>query len=57
MCIYICVLYIYIYIYMRVVPACVPFFGIFYVGKGIIACTRVHVLNKRCSHAGENTMS
>ena len=56
--IYIYIIYIYIYIYIyfsRVVPACVPFFGIFYVEKGILACTRIHVLNNRCSHAGEST--
>ena len=50
-------IYIYIHTYMRVVPACVPLFGIFYVEKGILACTRIHVLNNMCSHAGENTIS
>ena len=34
-----------------------PLFGIFYVEKGILACTIIHVLNSMCSHAGENTMS
>ena len=50
-------IYIYIYIYRRVVSGGAPLFGIFYVEKGILACTRIHVLNNMCSHAGENTMS
>ena len=49
-------IYIYIYIFSRVVSAC-AFFAIFYVEKGILACTRIHVLNDMCSHAGENTIS
>ena len=32
-------------------------FGIFDVEKGVLTCTRVHGLTKRCSHAGENTIS
>ena len=43
MCIYI---YIYIYIYMRLAACGAPSFGIFYVEKGVLTCTRVHVLKK-----------
>ena len=50
-------IYIYIYIYMRLAPCGAPDFGIFYVEKGVLTCTRVHVLTSRCSHAGENTIS
>ena len=32
-------------------------FGIFYDDKGVITCTRVHILKNRCSHVGENTIS
>ena len=42
---------------MRVAPCGAPSFGIFYVEKGVLTCTRVHVLNNRCSDAGENTIS
>ena len=48
---------IHIYIYMRVVSGGDPLFGIFYVEKYILACTRIHVLNNMCSHASENTTS
>ena len=34
-----------------------PMFGIFYVEKGVLTCTRAHVLKDRCSRAGENTIS
>ena len=56
---YITCVYIYIYIYMcvRVARCGDPMFGICYVGKGVIAYTRVHVLNNVCSHAGESTIS
>ena len=30
---------------------------IMFIEKGVIACTRVHVLNYMCSHAGEDTIS
>ena len=50
-------IYIYIYIYVRVAPCGARVFGIFYVDKGVLTCTRVHVLNNRCSDAGENTIS
>ena len=42
---------------MKKDPACVPLFGISYVEKSILACTGIHVLNNKCSHAGENTIS
>ena len=42
---------------MRVAPCGAPVFGIFYVEKGVITCTRVHVLKHRRSDAGENTIS
>ena len=41
---------------MRLAPCGAPSFGIFYVDKGVLTCTRVHVLNNMCSHAGENTI-
>ena len=50
-------IYIYIYIYMRVGRCGAQTFGIFYVEKGVVTCTRVHVMKHRCSHAGENTIS
>ena len=50
-------IYIYIYTYMRVGRCGAQMFGIFYVEKGVLTCTRVHILNNRCSHAGENTIS
>ena len=50
-------IYIYIYIYMRVARCGDPVVGICDVEKGVLACTRVHVLNNRCSHAGESTIS
>ena len=50
-------IYIYIYTYMRVVSGGDPLFGIFHVKKGMLACTRIHMLNNMCSHAGENTIS
>ena len=34
-----------------------PIFFICCVDKSVLACTRVHVLNNMCSHAGENTIS
>ena len=54
--IYICMC-IYIYIYMRKVSGGDPLFGIPHVEKGILACTRIHILNNMCSQAGENTIS
>ena len=42
---------------MRVGRCGDPMCGICYVEKGVIACTRVHVLNNVCYHAGENTIS
>ena len=42
---------------MRVAPCGAQILGILYVEKGVRTCTRVHVLNNRCSHAGENTIS
>ena len=42
---------------MRVAPCGAPIVGIFYVEKGVIACTRADVLNNRCSDASENTIS
>ena len=42
---------------MRVGRCGAEMFGICYVEKGIITCTRAHVLNNRCSHADENTIS
>ena len=47
----------FICLFMRVLSGGVPLFGIFHVEKCIIACTRIHVLNNMCSHAGENTIS
>ena len=43
--------------YMRVARCGDPIFGTCYVEKGVLAYTRVHVLNNMCSHAGENTIS
>ena len=43
-------------IYLRLAACGAPDFGIFYVEKGVFTCTRVHVLNNMCSHAGENTI-
>ena len=48
--------YIYIYIYEAGTLWC-PDFGIFYVEKGALTCTRVRVLKHRCSGAGDNTIS
>ena len=42
---------------MRLARCGAPDFGIVYVEKGVITCTRVHVLKDRCSDAGENTIS
>ena len=42
---------------MRLAACGAPMFGIFYVEKSVITCTRVHILKIRCSHAGENTIS
>ena len=42
---------------MRVEPCGAQILGIFDVEKGVLTCTRVHVLNNRCSHATENTIS
>ena len=53
-------IYIHSFVYLFVLEGglCMrSFFGIFYVEKGIIACTRIHVLNNMCSHAGEDTIS
>ena len=50
-------IYIYIYIYTRLARCGAPDFGIFDVEKGVLTCTRVHVLKDRCSDAGENTIS
>ena len=58
MCIICIYIYIYIYICSRGWDAVVPpICYIFYVAKGVIACTRVYVLNNMCSHAGESTIS
>ena len=55
--IYIC-LFIYVFIYFSRVGRCGdPMFGICYVEKGVLACTRVYVLKDMCSHAGESTIS
>ena len=50
-------IYIYVYIYFFLAACGAPSFGIFYVENGVLTCTRVHVLNNRCSHAGANTIS
>ena len=50
-------IYIYIYIFSRLAPCGAQIFGIFYDEKGVLTCTRVHILKNRCSHAGENTIS
>ena len=42
---------------MRLARCGAPDVGIFYVGKGVLTCTRVHVLKDRCSDVGENTIS
>ena len=42
---------------MSVAPCGAQILGIFYLEKGVLTCTRVHVLNNRCFHAGENTIS
>ena len=42
---------------MRVARCGDSMFGICYVEKGVLACTRVPGLNNMCSHAGENTIS
>ena len=36
---------IYIYIYMRVATCGAQIVGIFYDEKGVLTCTRVHILN------------
>ena len=43
--------------YMRVATCGAQIVGIFYDEKGVLTCTRVHILTNRCSHAGENAMS
>ena len=42
---------------MRKVSGGDPLFGIFYVERGILACTRIHMLNYMCFHAGGNIIS
>ena len=42
---------------MRVATCGAEIVGIFYDEKGVLTCTRVHILKDRCSHAGENTIS
>ena len=42
---------------MRVGACGADMFGIFDDEKGVLTCTRVHILKNRCSHAGENTIS
>ena len=42
---------------MRLAACGAQMFGIFYDEKGVLTCTRVHIMKSRCSHAGENTIS
>ena len=50
-------IYIYIYIYSRLAACGAQIVGILYDEKGVLTCTRVHIMKNRCAHAGENTIS